>query len=495
MLNFAYCSDKYQYTMGKSFYDSGMKDQHAVFNMFYRKAPENNNWAVVSGVDEVIEMIENLGNMDPSFFEKFLPGEEYAEFRGYLSAMKFTGTVYAMREGEIVFPNQPIIIVEGPLIEAQVLETPMLCIMNHQMAVATKASRVCRATNRPVSEFGSRRAHGPWAATYGAKAAVIAGCSATSNILTGVMYDYGSTGTMAHSYVTSFGCSVAGEFKAFDTYIKTHKGEPLILLIDTLIERPNDDVSEVAVFCDPMSFLYCKENADLHQTTVRYNVDSIIRSGAPFRFYNLNDLEKLDIDKFKVFIFLNAIDPKNREFIKEKLADKYKVFIGAAGYVYSDKLDTAGITDLTGIKVSEFKTDKVHTVNYAGQNFGFTDVVSPMFRVEDNDAQVLGEYTDGGVAIARKDKGFYCAVGNIPYEFVLDVNRAAGVHIYNDEGGAIAVTTDMISCYGKQEENTLRLPFDCTLTDLYTGEVIQTENGVAKYTDKVYETRVFKITK
>ena len=101
------------------------------------------------------------------------------------------------------------------------------------MAVATKASRVCRATDRPVSEFGSRRAHGPWAATYGAKAAVIAGCSSTSNILTGVMYDYGSTGTMAHSYVTSFGCTVEGEFKAFDTYIKTHRNEPIILLIDT----------------------------------------------------------------------------------------------------------------------------------------------------------------------------------------------------------------------------------------------------------------------
>ena len=233
MLNFAYCSDKYQYTMGKSFYDSGMKDKHSVFNLFYRKAPENNNWAVVSGTDEVVEMIENLGNMDPGFFEKFLPGEEYVEFRGYLSAMKFTGTVYAMREGEIVFPNEPIIIVEGPLIEAQVLETPMLCIMNHQMAVATKASRVCRATNRPVSEFGSRRAHGPWAATYGAKAAVIAGCSSTSNILAGVMFDYGSTGTMAHSYVTSFGSSVKGEFTAFDTYIKTHRNEPLIMLIDT----------------------------------------------------------------------------------------------------------------------------------------------------------------------------------------------------------------------------------------------------------------------
>lgn len=262
-----------------------------------------------------------------------------------------------------------------------------------------------------------------------------------------------------------------------------------------IIERPNDDVSEVAVFCDPMSFLYCKENVDLHQTMVRYNLDSIIRSGAPFRFYNLNDLDKIDIDRFKVFIFLNAIDPPNREFIKERLADKYKVFIGAAGYSYGGKLDTAGIEDLTGIKVSEFKTDRVHTVSYSGHEFGFEDVISPMFRVEDDRAEILGEYMDGGVAVARKGKSFYCAVGNIPYEFFLDVNRAAGVHIYNDEGGAIAVTSDMISCYGKREENTLRLPFDCTLTDLYTGDVIRTENGVAKYTDKVFETRVFKITK
>ena len=233
MFNHAYCSDKYQYTMGKSFYDSGMKDKWAVFNTFYRKAPENNNWAVVSGTDEVVEMIGQLGNMDPGFFEKFLPGEEYAEYRGYLSSMKFTGNAYAMREGEIAFPNEPIIIVEGPLIEAQVLETPILCIMNHQMAVATKASRVCRATNRPVSEFGSRRAHGPWAATYGAKAAIIAGCASTSNILAGSMDGYGSTGTMAHSFVTAFGSSVAGELKAFNTYIQTHRNEPVILLIDT----------------------------------------------------------------------------------------------------------------------------------------------------------------------------------------------------------------------------------------------------------------------
>lgn len=171
--------------------------------------------------------------MPEDFFGKFLPGDEYAEFRHYLAGMKFTGNVYAMKEGEIAFPNQPIVIVEAPLVQAQVLETPMLCIMNHQMAVATKASRVCRATDRPVSEFGSRRAHGPWAATYGAKAAIIAGCASTSNILTGVMNGVPSTGTMAHSFVTSYGSTVEGEHKAFCDYIRTHRGENLILLIDT----------------------------------------------------------------------------------------------------------------------------------------------------------------------------------------------------------------------------------------------------------------------
>ena len=233
MLNYSYCSDKYQYTMGKSFFETGRKDTVAVFNLFYRKAPENNNWAVVSGTDEAIECALNLGKAAPDFFEKFLPGEAYAEFRNYLSTMKFTGDIYAMREGEIAFPNQPVITVVAPLIEAQVLETPLLCIMNHQMAVATKASRVCRATDRPVSEFGSRRAHGPWAAVYGAKAAIIAGCASSSNILTGVLNGVPSTGTMAHSFVTSYGSSVEGEHKAFVDYIKTHRGENLILLIDT----------------------------------------------------------------------------------------------------------------------------------------------------------------------------------------------------------------------------------------------------------------------
>ena len=233
MLNNSYCSDKYQYTMGKSFYDNGMKDRIAIFNLFFRSAPDSNNWAVVSGIREAMEIVAGIGSEGEDFFEKFLPGEDYKDFRKYLAGMKFTGRIYAMKEGEIAFPKEPVITVVGPIIEAQVLETPLLCIMNHQMAVATKASRVTRATEKPVSEFGARRAHGPWAAEYGSKAAVIGGCASTSNVLTGIEFGFPSSGTMAHSYTTSFGCSIEGEYKAFDTYIKTHRGEGLILLIDT----------------------------------------------------------------------------------------------------------------------------------------------------------------------------------------------------------------------------------------------------------------------
>jgi nicotinate phosphoribosyltransferase len=232
-LDVSYSSDKYQYTMGKTFYDEGMEQQRAIFNMFFRQAPDNNNWAVVSGISEVLEMVQGLGNKDTAFFEKFLPGDNYAKFREFISKLKFTGDIYAMREGEIVFPGEPVIIVDAPLIEAQVLETPLLSIMNHQMAIATKASRVTRATSKPVSEFGSRRAHGPWAAIYGAKAAYIGGCSGSSNIVTADIFGTPASGTMAHSYVTSFGCSVNAEKTAFDKYIKSHYGEQLVLLIDT----------------------------------------------------------------------------------------------------------------------------------------------------------------------------------------------------------------------------------------------------------------------
>jgi len=228
-----YCSDKYQYTMSKTFMDSGLDRCEAIFNLLFREAPDKNNWAVVSGTRDAVAVAMGLGCQPPSFFEGFLPEVHYAAFREYLSAVRFTGSIWAMEEGEIAFPGQPIMIIKAPLLQAQLLETPLLCILNHQMAVATKASRVCRSTPKPISEFGSRRAHGPWAAEHGAKAAYIGGCANSSNILAKIHYDVPCVGTMAHSFVLAFGPTPSFEYDAFIAYINSHSGEPLVLLLDT----------------------------------------------------------------------------------------------------------------------------------------------------------------------------------------------------------------------------------------------------------------------
>lgn len=226
-------SDLYQYTMSHVFYENKMEEKMAIFNMFFRKAPDNNGFAIVSGIEQVVEMILSMGKYEKQYYKKFLQDDRYDELCEYLSKTTFKGEVRAMQEGEIAWPNQPIITVKAPLIQGQILETPMLSILNHQMAIATKASRVVRSTKKPVSEFGTRRAHGTTAGLYGGKAAYIAGCVSTSNTLSKIKLNIPCTGTMAHSYVTAFGCGPKKEFEAFDKYIKSHKGETLIMLIDT----------------------------------------------------------------------------------------------------------------------------------------------------------------------------------------------------------------------------------------------------------------------
>jgi len=217
----------------KSLFDRGMKDEIAIFNLYFRSAPENNNWALVSGVEEVLNAVNHLGDTPEGFFEKILPGDDYKNFREYLKNIKFTGNVYAMKEGEIAFANQPIITIEAPIIQAQLLETPLLNIMNHQMRVATKTSRITRASSKIVYEFGSRQSNGPLASTFGSKATYIGGCKYISNVVIAAKYGIESRGSMAHSYINAFGFGINNEYEAFDNYIKSHKGEDILLLIDT----------------------------------------------------------------------------------------------------------------------------------------------------------------------------------------------------------------------------------------------------------------------
>jgi len=230
-------SDRYQYTESDIFLMENMQNKVAVFDMFFRKT-EDGGFAVVSGIQEVIHLIEVLNTTSEEekrkYFSKILEEEHLITF---LSKLKFTGDLYAIQDGEIVYPNEPIITIKAPLIEAKILETPILNIMNMNMAIATKASMVTRAADPvKVLAFGSRRAHGFDSAVEGNKAAIIGGCFGHSNLVTEYKYGIPSNGTMSHSYIQSFGVGAEAEKEAFVTFIKhrrQRKNNSLILLVDT----------------------------------------------------------------------------------------------------------------------------------------------------------------------------------------------------------------------------------------------------------------------
>ncbi|MDD7410876.1 nicotinate phosphoribosyltransferase [Fusobacterium gastrosuis] len=230
-------SDRYQYTESDIFLMENMQDKEAVFDVFFRKT-EDGGFAVVSGIQEVIHLIEILNNTSEEekrkYFSAILEEEHLVDF---LSKIKFTGNLYAMRDGEIVYPNEPIITIKAPLIEAKILETPILNIINMNMAIATKASMVTRAAEPvKVLSFGSRRAHGFDSAVEGNKAAVIGGCYGHSNLMTEYKYGIPAHGTMSHSYIQAFGVGAEAEKIAFTTFINNRRDREknsLILLIDT----------------------------------------------------------------------------------------------------------------------------------------------------------------------------------------------------------------------------------------------------------------------
>lgn len=168
-------TDFYEFTMSNGYFEKN-KNDIAYFDVFFRKNPDKGGYAIVAGLEQVIEYIENLkfDNDDIEYLRKQnIFSDEYLE---YLRNFKFTGDIWAIPEGTVVFPNEPLITVKAPLIEAQLVETALLTIINHQSLIATKTSRIVRAAgDRPVMEFGARRAHGATAAIYGARAAIIGG--------------------------------------------------------------------------------------------------------------------------------------------------------------------------------------------------------------------------------------------------------------------------------------------------------------------------------
>ncbi len=228
-VNLTMLCDFYELTMGNGYLAAGMEDRITYFDLFFRSVPDGGGFAIAAGLEQIIDYIQAL-RFEPEDIA-YLRGRGIfsEEFLEYLAHFKFTGDIWAVPEGTPVFPREPLLIVRAPAIQAQLLETFMLCMVNHESLIATKAARIVRAAKgRTVLEFGSRRAQGGDAAVVGARAAYIGGCAGTACALSDQLYGVPAGGTMAHAWVQMFDT----ELEAFRAYCRTYPTSAT-LLVDT----------------------------------------------------------------------------------------------------------------------------------------------------------------------------------------------------------------------------------------------------------------------
>ncbi|HJC46516.1 MAG TPA: nicotinate phosphoribosyltransferase [Candidatus Lachnoclostridium pullistercoris] len=244
--NLTLLTDFYELTMMQGYFKEKNANETVVFDAFYRNNPDGNGYAVCAGLEQVIEYLENLhfDQEDVDYLRS--TGMFQEDFLDYLLHFRFSGDVYAIPEGTVVFPREPLVKVVAPIMEAQLVETALLNIINHQSLIATKAARVVyAAAGDGVMEFGLRRAQGPDAGIYGARAAMIAGCIGTSNVLAGQMFDVPIKGTHAHSWIMSF----PDELTAFRTYARLYP-DACILLVDTYDTLKSGIPNAIKVFTE-----------------------------------------------------------------------------------------------------------------------------------------------------------------------------------------------------------------------------------------------------
>ncbi|MEY8336566.1 nicotinate phosphoribosyltransferase [Lachnospiraceae bacterium 62-35] len=244
--NLTLLTDFYELTMMQGYFKEKDANETVIFDAFYRTNPNGNGYAICAGLEQVIEYIENL-HFDPADVDYLRSTGMFDEdFLEYLANFKFSGDIYAIPEGTVVFPREPLIKVIAPVMEAQLVETAILNIINHQSLIATKTARVVHAAQGDgIMEFGLRRAQGPDAGIYGARAAMIAGCIGTSNVLAGQMFDVPVKGTHAHSWIMSF----PDELTAFRAYARLYPNA-CILLVDTYDTLKSGIPNAIQVFTE-----------------------------------------------------------------------------------------------------------------------------------------------------------------------------------------------------------------------------------------------------
>ena len=312
--NLAMMTDLYELTMAAGYLEEGYADQVAVCDMFFRKVPDGGGFAVMAGLEQFIEAIENFSFTEDDITYLREVGGFSESFFDYLRHFEFHCNVWAVEEGTPIFPGEPIVTVEGPCIEAQLIETLLLLTFNHQSLIATKANRVVRACQgRRVLEFGARRAQGYDAALYGARAAYIGGCSATSCVMADREFGIPASGTMAHSWVQMFD----SEYEAFrryaeiysknclllvDTYSVTHSGVPNAIRVFNEVLKPLG-LRPKGIRIDSGDIAYLSKRARLMLDTAGYEdcpicasnaldeyiVQDLLRQGAEIDFFGIGE--------------------------------------------------------------------------------------------------------------------------------------------------------------------------------------------------------------
>lgn len=244
--NLTLLTDLYELTMMQGYFKNKDQNETVIFDAFYRNNPYDGGFAISAGLEQLIQYVKELHFEDEDIAYLASLGIFEKDFLDYLRDFKFTGDIYAIPEGTVIFPREPIVKVIAPIMQAQLIETAILNIINHQSLIATKAARVCYAAHGDgIMEFGLRRAQGPDAGIYGARAAVIGGCIGTSNVLCGQLFDVPVKGTHAHSWIMSF----PDEYTAFKTYAKMYPSA-CILLVDTYDTLKSGVPNAIKVFTE-----------------------------------------------------------------------------------------------------------------------------------------------------------------------------------------------------------------------------------------------------
>lgn len=352
--NYTLVTDAYEYNMASGYLKNNKKDEIAVFDIFFRKVPNNGGYAIMAGLDKVIEAVKNY-KFNEQQLDYFRRNNYDEEFIDYLKDFKFSGNIYAIPDGTPVFPNEPLVTVKAPIIEAQILETLLLTIVNGAMEHATGARRIIEATpkNVGVMEFGARRADGENAAIDASIYGIMAGCVGTSNVHAADMLNMKAMGTMAHSWIETFDT----ELEAFIEYVNVYP-DNAILLVDTI------DTLKSGVPHAIKAFEYMKKN-NMPLTNIGIRIDSgdlaylskeakklLINAGFPQAKIVLSN--GLDADTIKSLINQGA------EFDSLGVGDNISKPDGRMGCVYKE---VAIIKDGKRIPKIKLSNDIVKIVN------------------------------------------------------------------------------------------------------------------------------------